>query len=140
MSKLLRLRRYLPVLPAVVLLWFCVENLARVVLSVQQMRALPDLPTSIQPGYLAATGAVWLIAFAAALAAVARRARRAARFSLAVMALYQGYLWFNRLALSRSSEAVETLGFRAILTAVSLLLLAGALLAAGYLKEAARGA
>ncbi len=117
-----------PRLALLALAWLCAENLARAVLSVLQARALPDLPTSLSPWVVAASGALWFAVFAAAFALVARRARHAAAFSLAAMAAYQANLWLNRLALSRSSEAIETAGFRAILSALSFAALAGALI------------
>lgn len=116
-----------PKLAMLVLLWFCLENLARGALSVSQARDLPDLPTGLPPLYVALMSAVWFLVFTANLVVVARRAPRAAAISLCVMTLYQANLWFNRLVLSRSSEAGETLGFRAILTVLPFAVLGGAL-------------
>jgi len=118
-----------PRLTLLVLGWLCAENLARAILSILQARALPDVPTSLPPWYVAAAGAVWFAVFAAAFVLAARRSARAAVFSLAALAVYQANLWLNRLALSRSSEAIETAGFRAILSALSFVALAGALVA-----------
>lgn len=121
-----------------VLLWFCLENLARVVLSVGQARDLPDLPTSLSPTYVAIMSAIWFLAFAACLVVVARRMPRAAAISMSVLALYQANLWLNRAALSRSSEAGETMGFRAILAVLSLAVLGSALVISGLWRPCRR--
>lgn len=114
MSSRRRLR-----LLSLVIVWFCVENLARAALSLKQARELADLPTTLSPHYVAAISAGWCVAFAANLAVVWLRPAWSVPVSLIVMTLYQANLWLNRLAFAQSSEAGETAGFRAILTAAS---------------------
>lgn len=112
---------------SLVLIWFCVENFTRAALSMSQARELADLPTTLSPYYLAAISAGWCAAFAANLAAVWLRPAWAIPVSLTVMTLYQANIWLNRLVFAQSSEAGETTGFRAILTAASFAALAAGL-------------
>ena len=115
---------------SLVLLWFCLENLARIVLSLRQARELSGIATALSPYYVAAISAVWLCAFAGNLMVVWLRPEWTVPLSLSVMALYQANLWLNRLVFLRSSEATETTGFHAILTVASFAALAIGLVAA----------
>ncbi len=112
---------------SLVIVWFCAENLARAALSANQARELADLPTAMSPEYVAAISAGWCVAFAANLAVVWLRPAWSVAVSLIVMTLYQANLWLNRLIFAQSSEAGETAGFRAILTAASFVALAAGL-------------
>ena len=119
-----------PRLLSLILLWFCLENLARVVLSLRQAHELPYLATAMPPYYLAVMGAAWFVAFAANLIVAWLRPEWAVLFSLGVMAIYQANLWLNRFAFGRSGEVAETAGFHAILTVASFGALAIGLVAA----------
>lgn len=113
-----------PRLLSLILAGFCAENLARALLSVSQARELADLPATLSLWYLAAISAVWCAAFGANLIVVWLRPAWAVPVSLSVMTLYQASLWLSRLAFTRSSEAQETAGFRAILAVASFVALA----------------
>jgi hypothetical protein len=104
------------------------ENVSRVGLSIRQLIDLPALPTALSPVYLALTSAAWAAAFAACLFGLARLNPWAPRTTLVVNVLYQGYLWLNRLAFGRSSEAFAVIGFRALLSAAVLGVVFGVLL------------
>ncbi len=109
-----------PRLLLVVLILLCVENLARVGLSVQQAVQLPALPTALSPLYVAVTSAAFAAAYAACVIGVAWRAAWALPATAAIVLAYEAYLWVTRLAFSRSPEAFATLGFRVLLSAVTL--------------------
>jgi hypothetical protein len=110
-----------PRLLLVVLILLCVENLVRVGLAVQQAVQLPALPTVLSPAYVAVTSAVWAVAYIACIAGVAWQRTWALRLTIGVVVLYQVYLWVTRLAFSRSPEVFATLGFRAILSTIMVL-------------------
>jgi hypothetical protein len=105
----------------VVLILLCAENLVRVVLAVQQAVQLPALPTALSPVYVAVTSVVWAAAYVACIVGVAWQRNWALRLTAVVVVLYQVYLWFTRMAFSRSPEVFATLGFRAILSTVMVL-------------------
>ncbi|MCL5999791.1 MAG: hypothetical protein M1546_27565 [Chloroflexi bacterium] len=105
-----------PRLLILTLLLLCLENAARAGLSILQAIQLSDLPTSLSPIYVATMSAVWAVGFAACAYGVARLNSWAPGAVVVTLLLYQANLWINRLAFSRSSEAFETTGFRALLS------------------------
>ena len=98
------------------LAWLCLENSARVALSIQQATQLPNLPTLLSPVYLAISSAIWAVMFAVCMICVARAWRWTPHGVLAVSVAYQVYLWINRLAFSANSEALAVAGFRFMLS------------------------
>jgi hypothetical protein len=116
---------HLPRLLLVVLGLLCLENLARVGLSIQQTVQLPNLPTALSPVYVALTSALWAMGYLICVVGVIRRAAWAWWVTVAVTIGYQVYLWVTRLAFARSSEVFAVLGFRAILSAAMLVVVLG---------------
>ncbi len=116
-----------PRLLSLVIAWFCLENLARAGIAIAQARELAALPSAMSPYYVTAISAGWCVAFGANLLVVWLRPAWRVAMSLSVMTLYQANLWLNQLVFARSSEATETAGFRAILTAASFAALAAGL-------------
>ena len=100
----------------VILLLVCGENVARVLLSVQQARDLPQLATDLPPIYLAISSGWWAIAFAGCMIGVIVMNRWAPWATLLAAVLYEVNLWINLLAFARSGEAYATLGFRALIS------------------------
>lgn len=127
-----------PRLLSLVIAWFCAENLTRAALSTSQAQELADLPIAMSPYYVAAISAGWCVAFIANLAVVWLRPEWTVPVSVIVMTLYQANLWLNRLAFAQSSEAGETAGFRAILTAASFAALAAGLAMARFTQRQTR--
>jgi hypothetical protein len=103
-----------------VLALLCLENLVRAGLALQQALQLPALPTALPPIYVALSSAAWAVGYFVCMVGVARGTAWAWRTSIGVVVLYQVYLWVTRLAFARSSEAYATLGFRLILSIVTL--------------------
>jgi hypothetical protein len=108
-----------------VLALLCLENLVRVGLSVQQAQQLSALPTALSPLYVALTSAAWGAIYLACLLGVARQTAWAWWFTCGSVLLYEVYLWLTRLVFARSNEVFATLGFRAILSAVTLVVVLG---------------
>lgn len=100
------------------------ENLVRAGLSVDQIFRLSNLPTALSPVYVAITSAVWLVLFGACAVFTAMPRRWTPRAVLAVAAVYQVYLWVNRLAFSANSAAWDAAGFRVLLSIAMLTLIA----------------
>jgi hypothetical protein len=113
---------------ALALALFGAANIARAVLAVQQAVQLPELPAVPTPGYLAVMGVLWAAAFGACAVGIARAWRWAPRVTIAVIVLYQANLWLNHVAFSRSSEAEARVGFAALLSVASIVLIATAAL------------
>jgi hypothetical protein len=108
-----------------VLALLCLENLVRVGLSIQQALQLSSLPTALSPIYVALTSMAWAAVYLACIVGVASQTAWAWWFAAGTVVLYEVYLWVTRLAFARSSEAFATLGFRAILSAVTLMVVLG---------------
>lgn len=108
-----------------VLALLCLENLVRVGLSTQQALQLSGLPTALSPVYVALTSMAWAVVYLACIVGVARQTVWAWWFTAGSVVLYEVYLWVTRLAFGRSSEVFATLGFRAILSAVTLTVVLG---------------
>jgi hypothetical protein len=106
---------------AAVLALFCLANVARVILAVQQANQLPDLPTDLPPAYLAVMSAIWAVAFGVCAAGILRSRRWAPRATIAVIVLYQANLWLNHFAFTRSAEAIERTGYAALLSVISII-------------------
>jgi hypothetical protein len=113
---------------ALALALFSAANVWRAVLSAQQAIALPDLPTAEPPLYLAAMSSAWAVAFGACAFGIMRSRRWAPRVTIAAIVLYQANLWLNHIAFSRSSEAAARVGFAALLSVASIVLIAAAAL------------
>ena len=99
---------------------FCLAQLWRAVLAVQELGAIPEIALSPPPLYLAITSAVWALVFGACLWVVAMRLRWAAVAAILAGVLNQAHIWLDRLLFSRSTESMQTLGFAAILSALFL--------------------
>ena len=108
-----------------VLALLCLENLVRVGLSIQQALQLPTLSTALSPIYVALTSMALAAVYLACIVGVARQTAWAWWFTTGTVVLYEVYLWVTRLAFTRSSEAFATLGFRVILSAVTLMVVLG---------------
>ena len=104
----------------VLLAWLCLENVARVALSIQQVTLLPNLPTLLSPVYLAISSAIWAVFFAVCVVCVMRSWRWTPHVVLSVSLAYQVFLWVNRLAFSANSEALAVAGFRIELSIITL--------------------
>ena len=112
---------------AFVLIVFSVANVARAILSLQEAQQ-SQVVTAVPPFYLVAMSSVWAIAFAVTAYGIVRDRRWAPRDTIATIVLYQANLWLNRLAFTRSSEATARIGFAALLSAVSIIVIGGAAL------------
>lgn len=110
------------------LLLLCLANVATVGLSINQIMELPGLPTHLPPIYVAVMSALWAVAFGVCAFGTLILQPWTPRVISVVSVLYQLNLWVNRFAFGRSSEAFETLGFRALLTLVTLGITFGLLL------------
>jgi hypothetical protein len=106
------------------LIAFTLANIIRAVLAIQQV-ALPDVPVTEPPAYLFVMSLVWAAAFGACAFGFARSRRWAARVTIAVIVLYQANLWLNHFLFARSPEASARAGFAALLSAASIVLVAG---------------
>lgn len=109
------------------LIAFTLANIIRAALAIQQA-ALPDVPVAEPPAYVFVMSLVWAAAFGASAFGFARSRRWAARVTIAVIVLYQANLWLNHFVFARSPEANARAGFAALLSAASIVLVAGAAL------------
>jgi hypothetical protein len=105
-------------------------NGARVPLALWQAQALPDLPTTISPVYLAAFGALWCLAFAGCILLAWQKRNAAARVTICVAVAYQAGLWLNHVAFDRSSESQARSGFLAVWSLVNIAVLGASALIA----------
>ena len=109
------------------LVLFAFANLARAALALQQL-ALGDVPVAEPPAYLFVISLAWAAVFATCAFGFARSRRWAARVTISAIVLYQTNLWLNHLVFARSSEAVASAGFAALLSALSIVIVSGAAL------------
>jgi hypothetical protein len=124
---------------ALALALFSAANAARTILALQQAIQLPDLPSSPPPAYLAAMGVIWAVVFGACAVGIAQSRRWAPRVTIAAIVLYQANLWFNHAAFTRSPEAEARVGFAALLSVASIVVIGAAALWCER-RFAARGA
>ena len=109
------------------LIAFALANTLRAVLALQQF-ALTDVPLAEPPAYVLAISLAWASAFGVCAFAFVRSRWWAARVTIAVIVLYQANLWLNHFVFARSPEAEARAGFAALLSVVSIVLVAGAAL------------
>ncbi|HEY3290784.1 MAG TPA: hypothetical protein VGK87_11705 [Anaerolineae bacterium] len=103
------------------------ENAWRSYLSFKQFVEWPGLPTALSPLYIGISSACWVLVFGACLFGISRLNPWAPRFTILSSVIYVAYLWFNRLAFSRSTEAVAVAGFHFVLTGLFLVAIFGTL-------------
>lgn len=96
-------------------------NLLRAVSAYRQWKFLGELPLSVPPAYLLATGAVWAVVLSALAAGLWRRQGWARLGLLAAFPLYVAQGWFERLVLARSDYSRATFGWSLLLDVVSLM-------------------
>jgi hypothetical protein len=113
---------------AIALALFCLANAARAVLAVQEANQLPDVPSAIPPGYVSAMSVAWAVAFGVCAYGIWRSRHWAPRVTIVAIVLYQANLWLNHIVFTRSPEANERIGFAALLSALSIVLISGAAL------------
>lgn len=111
-----------------VLLLILVENVWRTYLSFKQFAELPTLPTALSPVYVGISSILWAIVFGACLFGISRLNPWTPAFTMTASTGYVAYLWFNRLAFGRSSEAVAAAGFHLLLSGLFLAIIFGTLL------------
>ena len=119
---------------ALVLALFCIGNLVRSVLALQQAVQLPDVPGSPFFIYVAVTSAGWAVVFAICTIAALFRQRWTGWAAILAAVFNQTHVWVDRLAFSRSTESFQTLGFAAFLSLVLLLIIIIPALAFRYAK------
>jgi hypothetical protein len=113
---------------ALALALFCLANIARAFLAMQQAVQMPELPTAIPPVYLSAMSIVWAAAFGLCAVGIWQSHRWASRVTIVAIVLYQANLWLNYAVFTRSPDALERIGFSALLSAISIILIGGAAL------------
>lgn len=106
---------------------FALANIARAFLALQQL-ALTDVPVAEPPAYLFVTSLAWAAIFATCAFGFAQSRGWAARVTIAAIMLYQANLWLNHFVFARSPEAAARAGFAALLSVISIVLIAGAAL------------
>ena len=121
------------ILPLVLIL-FCLGNLIRSALAVQQVVQLPEVSASPSFVYVAVTSFGWAAVFAICTIAVLFRQRWAAWAAILAAVFNQTHVWVDRLVFSRSTEAFQTLGFAAFISFVLLLIIIIPALAFRYAK------
>ncbi len=100
---------------------FCISNLIRSVLALQQVVQLPDVPGSASYVYVAVTSAGWAVVFAVCTIATLLKQHWAAWAAILAAVFNQTHAWADRLLFSRSTESFQTLGFAAFISFVLLL-------------------
>lgn len=107
------------------LILLTLANIARALLALQQI-ALVDVPVAEPPAYIFVMSLAWAVVFAMCAFGCARSRGWAARVTIAAIVLYQANLWLNHFVFARSPEAAARAGFAALLSVISIVLVAGA--------------
>ena len=114
-------------------------NLGRAAMALHYSARLPDLPTTVSPFYLAASGAFWGITYMACTLGLSCRVPWGRWLTLAAVPLHQAHVWTNRLLFDASDYARQTYPRDLALTLVLLLIFWGILNVPWIRRAFARG-
>jgi uncharacterized membrane protein (DUF2068 family) len=103
-------------------------NLLGVISSVRRYTILSHLPLSLPAGALAASAAVWAVAFGLLAVGLWRLKQWARRGTLVAIPVYLAQIWVERLVFGQSDFLRVTIPFYAVLHVLTLALVWGILL------------
>ena len=97
------------------------SNLGKAVVALHYARRLPDLPTTVSFGYLAAVGGFWGVAFVVCSLGLSRFWAWGRWSTLVAVTVYQVHVWINHLLFDASDYARQTRPRDLVLTGTLLL-------------------